>query len=201
MIVVYTMFGRPGSGKTTLGKLLEEKNPEFIHISTGEIFRSIKKRGEDKDLIALMEIADKTRALYPDELTAEALETYILNRIKENKYNPLTQTIILDGFPRNMYQYRLMEGKYAILKAAWLDVPKEVCLDRIVNKRNLEEKRPEDSNIEVLKASIKEHDMNNSLIWTNLSNVTSQIYTCTRKIDGNRPIERVYRDLFAFFKD
>ena len=88
------LFGPPGSGKGTQAKLMEEKFG-FLHISTGDLFRSEIGNETPLGLMAMEHM--KKGELVPDEITIGMLQN------KVNEY-PEVSGIIFDGFPRTIAQ-------------------------------------------------------------------------------------------------
>jgi len=86
------LLGYPGSGKGTQAKLLVERK-NFIHISTGDLFRS--------EISKNTELGKKVKGyisqgkLVPDDVVLEVIES----KIKEKNGN-----ILFDGFPRTVAQ-------------------------------------------------------------------------------------------------
>lgn len=128
MLIIF--LGSPGSGKGTVSYELS-KDYKYIHISTGDIFRAAIKSGS--------EIGNKVKSvldsgnLVNDELTwevaKEALEKYDLNKEK----------IILDGFPRNMVQVKLLDDyvkeiKFNNLKSVYFEVSDEEVIKRLTGR-------------------------------------------------------------------
>ena len=103
------LIGPQGSGKGTQAKFISEKF-SMPHISTGDLFRDLE--GDLKERIKLiMERGE----LVPDNLTLEILQ----RRIEK----PDTKKgLILDGYPRNLSQAKLLE---TILK---IDIVLEITL-------------------------------------------------------------------------
>lgn len=88
------LFGPPGAGKGTQSAKLIDKYA-FTHLSTGDIFRSIKKSGSDlgKEVCSYMDKGN----LVPDELTIRVLEAEVNMHIHPVGF-------IFDGFPRTAAQ-------------------------------------------------------------------------------------------------
>src|SRR5580658_480597 len=100
------LFGPPGSGKGTQGKILGAM-PMFFHCACGDVFRSLDPRSEMG-----MEFAkySKTGSLVPDELTVKLWRTAIEQKVESGKYKPADQYLLLDGIPRTLEQARLRAG-------------------------------------------------------------------------------------------
>jgi len=81
------LFGPPGAGKGTQGKILDAI-PGFFHLSVGDIFRSI-----DKNSAEGQEISKYTSAgqLVPDEVTIRIWKQAMDGFIASGKYAPQTE--------------------------------------------------------------------------------------------------------------
>ncbi|MGC9310724.1 MAG: adenylate kinase family protein [Candidatus Aenigmatarchaeota archaeon] len=119
MIVV--IVGPPASGKGTVSVRLAKKLG-LEHISTGDIFRNLDDSEIAKYLV--------TGRLLPDELVAK-----VVNKAMEGKTK-----IILDGYPRNLAQAKLLDGYLAktgrkIDRVVFLDTSTETVVRRMTNRR------------------------------------------------------------------
>lgn len=94
------ILGRPGSGKGTQAKLLEEKIG-FKHLSTGRLLR---KRAEQKDFLGkkLFEIMN-SGGLVPTPLVFQLWMPEIEDFHKNNG-----KGIIFDGSPRKLYEAQML---------------------------------------------------------------------------------------------
>lgn len=90
-------LGPPGCGKGTQAQIIS-KELGLNHISTGEIFRKIIKENNPAEVAEKINSYVKSGLLVPDEIVFEALKTVL------NKDN-----FLLDGFPRNINQAKLLE--------------------------------------------------------------------------------------------
>ena len=88
------IFGPPGSGKGTHSKKIVEKY-DFVHISTGDIFRS--EMAKDTDLGKLAKKYIDKGKLVPDNVVLKMLFSNIA--MYENP-----KGFVLDGFPRTIEQ-------------------------------------------------------------------------------------------------
>lgn len=128
--MVIIMLGAPGTGKGTIANILTNKL-EIPQVSTGDIFRKHIKEGTELGKLAESYIAKGN--LVPDDVTIDLVK----NRIEE----PDVQNgIILDGFPRTVYQAEKLDeilkekGKKVDLVIN-LTTPEEEIIERIVNRR------------------------------------------------------------------
>ena len=120
----------PAAGKGTMSELLIEKYG-YIHISTGDILRSIAKSGTElgNKLSSLLEEGK----LVPDDIVYEAVRERLRMPDLDNGY-------ILDGFPRNLsqaeeYDKILKEINRDLGVVIYLDTPKDILEKRITGRR------------------------------------------------------------------
>jgi adenylate kinase len=121
----YIIMGVQGCGKGTQAKLLA-KDYDLVHISVGDIFRwNIQSRTK---LAARVKRIVSQGALVPDDLVEEVVKL----RLDVHDWN---FGFILDGFPRNRHQAEFFLESYDIDAVILIDVPDQVVLDRILNRR------------------------------------------------------------------
>ena len=128
--MVIIMLGAPGTGKGTVAGILTKKL-EIPQVSTGDIFRKhIKERTE---LGNLAESYISKGELVPDDVT--------INIVRDRlQSEDAKEGIILDGFPRTVFQAEELDkmleeqGKKVNLVIN-LETPKEEIIERIVNRR------------------------------------------------------------------
>ena len=92
--MVIIMLGAPGTGKGTVASLLQEKLG-IKQVSTGDIFR--KNIQEETEIGKIASQYISKGQLVPDDVTIKIVE----NRLNEDD---VQDGIILDGFPRTVYQ-------------------------------------------------------------------------------------------------
>jgi adenylate kinase len=127
---IIVLMGAPGAGKGTQARLLQERL-HLPQISTGDIFRSLKKA---KTQLA-QEVRDIMAAgqLVPDELTTRLVQERTAQPDTQNGY-------ILDGYPRTPAQANALEslaqeqGKRIV--PVLIDVPHELLEKRMTGRRN-----------------------------------------------------------------
>ena len=128
--MVIIMLGAPGTGKGTIASILTEKLG-IPQVSTGDIFRKNIKEGNELGKLAEKYISKGQ--LVPDDVTIEIVEERLKQKDVENG-------IILDGFPRTVYQAERLdkilekEGKKVDIVIN-LTTPEEEIIERIVNRR------------------------------------------------------------------
>jgi len=133
------IVGPQGSGKGTQGVLLAEEF-DIPVISTGDVFRANIK-GETELGLRIKAVVDSGE-LVSDELTGEVVR----DRLNQDDAKG---GFLLDGYPRNAQQVAdldayLAERGEALDAVVQLDVPLEVCLERLV-ARAAEQGRADDT--------------------------------------------------------
>jgi len=140
------LFGAPGSGKGTQGKIIGTI-PGFYHSATGDIFRSFDLQSEMGRVF--WEYAGKGR-LVPDEITIRLWKQYIKGMEMINQFHPNSEILVLDGIPRNLEQAQLLDETIEVVKVIHL-----VCTDlgkmvERLRRRALKENRFDDASDEVI---------------------------------------------------
>jgi adenylate kinase len=140
------LFGAPGSGKGTQGKILGAI-PGFFHSASGDIFRSLDLQSEVGRVF--WEYAGKGK-LVPDEITIRVWKQFIQGMEMINEFHPESEFIVLDGIPRNVNQARLLEDTIDVIKVIHLDcVDLKKMVERL-RRRALRENRFDDASDEVI---------------------------------------------------
>lgn len=147
------LFGAPGSGKGTQGKILGAI-PGFYHSSTGDIFRSLDFQSEIGRMF--WEFAAKGM-LVPDDVVIKVWTQFIVGMEYTNIFHPETQILILDGMPRNVNQAKLLEDTLDVMKVIHLVADNEKMVERL-RRRALKENRFDDANDAVVKRRLEIYD-------------------------------------------
>ncbi len=123
------LLAPPAAGKGTQSEKLE-KEYSLNHISTGDLLRNASREENDfgKNLKSIME----SGKLVTDDIVLEVLNRYLDTTDNMN--------LLLDGFPRNIYQANKLDEILAskdnkVDYVFLLDVPKETLADRITGRR------------------------------------------------------------------
>src|SRR5580698_3041378 len=91
------LFGAPGAGKGTQGKILGSI-PNFFHCACGDVFRSLSVSSP----LGRTFVEYTSRGeLVPDEPTVDLWGQFIENSVNSGRFNPQQDTLVLDGIPRN----------------------------------------------------------------------------------------------------
>lgn len=151
---VILLFGPPGSGKGTWGKILALV-PGFYHFSTGEMFRTLDVDGTlGKRIMAIMRRGE----LVPDEITFDLWQQHLHNATLVGRYHPEKDILALDGFPRTPQQAEMLKSVAEVKIILKLDcTDREILVDRL-HKRAILEGRPDDANEAVIRHRFELYD-------------------------------------------
>jgi adenylate kinase len=141
------LFGAPGAGKGTQGKILGAI-PNFYHFACGDVFRHLTPESE---LGRLFLDYSSRGELVPDEHTIRLWRQHIEAATHEGTFVPATDTLVLDGIPRNTNQARMLsEGLEVrlILYFSCADMNKMVLR---LQRRALRENRLDDANTGIIR--------------------------------------------------
>jgi adenylate kinase len=148
------LFGAPGSGKGTQGKILGSI-PGFYHNATGDVFRSLDLQSEMGRIF--WEYAGRGQ-LVPDEVTIRLWKQYIKGVEMINQFHPETEILVLDGIPRNLIQAKLLEDTIDVRKVIYLQCADLSKMVERLRRRALKENRFDDANDEVIHRRLVEYE-------------------------------------------
>jgi adenylate kinase len=136
------LFGAPGSGKGTQGKILGEI-PGFYHSATGDIFRSLDL---SSDMGRIFWEYSSRGELVPDEFTVRLWKRFIEGMEFINQFRPETEILILDGIPRSVAQAKQLEDTIDVIKVIHLKCDDLNKMVERLRRRALKENRFDDAN-------------------------------------------------------
>ena len=148
------LFGAPGSGKGTQGKILGTI-PGFYHSATGDIFRSLDLQSEMGR--KFWEYAGQGK-LVPDELTLRLWKQYITGMEMINQFHPESEFLVLDGIPRNIGQAQLLENSIEVIKVLHLVCPDKIKMVERLRRRALKENRFDDASDSVIRRRLEVYE-------------------------------------------
>lgn len=148
------LFGAPGSGKGTQGKILSVI-PGFFHSATGDIFRSLDLQSEIGRIF--WEYAGRGQ-LVPDEVTVKVWKQFILGMEMINQFHPESQFLLLDGLPRTAAQARLLEDAIDVVKVIHLYCSDMNKMVERLRRRALRENRFDDANDAVIRRRLETYE-------------------------------------------
>lgn len=141
------LFGPPGVGKGTQGKILGSV-PGFFHLSVGDVFRSIDIGSPEG-----REVYEYTSQgkLVPDELTVKIWKKALNAYVALSWYKPREDLLVLDGIPRNVAQTELIKDTIDIRQVIYLACSDEEDMIHRLKRRAIRENRADDANEEVIR--------------------------------------------------
>ncbi len=143
----YLIFGAPGAGKGTQGKVLGTI-PRFFHCACGDVFRSLDTRTSLGK--AFLEYSSRGE-LVPDEMTVRLWMAVIGDMVGLRKFKPDIDSLVLDGIPRNVQQAEIMRDILDVKRVFHLSCPDRDALISRLKKRALKENRLDDANEETIR--------------------------------------------------
>lgn len=115
------LYGAPAAGKGTQCELLVEKYG-YNHISTGQLFRDLDNNSE---LGKKVKKIISTGNLVDDETTSQL--------VKE-KIKTLSGLVVLDGFPRNLNQAKILDEFFSDFVVINLNVDYDLAKKRVLGR-------------------------------------------------------------------
>jgi len=148
------LFGAPGAGKGTQGKILGTI-PHFFHCACGDVFRSLSAANP----LARVFIEYTSRGqLVPDQPTVRLWRQFIKNSERSGLFNPKVDTLVLDGIPRNLPQAEILDDTLDVRAVFYLHCTNFESLVQRLQRRALKENRLDDANLDVIRHRLKVYD-------------------------------------------
>lgn len=148
------LFGAPGSGKGTQGKILGTI-PKFYHFSCGEVFRNLRPDSEIGRIF--LQYSSKGQ-LVPDEHTIRLWRRTIEGAEGVGRFNKELDTMVLDGIPRNAHQAEMLKDVIDVKAMFYLSCPDLNKLVERIQRRALSENRLDDANMDVIRQRLETYD-------------------------------------------
>jgi adenylate kinase len=148
------LFGPPGSGKGTQGKLLGERSG-IVHFACGDVFRALDR---DSDMGRLFASYANSGSLVPDELTVELWRVTLQARIASSQYDPVRDVLVLDGIPRTVDQARLLGPHIDVRAVIDLYVNDVAQIIARLHKRALTQDRKDDTSEEIIRHRLEVYE-------------------------------------------
>jgi len=135
------LFGSPGVGKGTVGRVLNQI-PGFRHVSSGDVFRSL-----DPNTAEGKEVAERTSRgeLVSDELTIRIFRNVVSDWIRDGKYKPTEEALVMDGVPRTVQQAKDLAETVDVLAVVYFVCRNEDVMLQRMKRRATMEGRPDDA--------------------------------------------------------
>jgi adenylate kinase len=148
------LFGAPGSGKGTQGKILGTI-PDFIHWSSGDVFRSLQP--ETPLGKTFLDYSSRGQ-LVPDAPTIQLWRQSMEDLTKTGRLQPERDTLVLDGIPRNVHQAEILRDVLNVTGVFYLCSRDVEGLVARIQRRAMKENRLDDANIEVIRQRLKTYE-------------------------------------------
>jgi adenylate kinase len=176
------LFGYPGSGKGTQGRILSAL-PGFHHVAVGDILRGLTAA---HPLHATVQGYVRKGDLVPDELVVELFAGHIagLNL-------PASDIIIVDGIPRNRKQVDLLNQLVEVIKIFKLSVYDEAIVIDRMRRRAAAQNRPDDASDAVIQHRLTVYRRETE------SCITTYPGTILTRIQANQPVFDVHLDIIG----
>ncbi|PYT05567.1 MAG: adenylate kinase [Acidobacteria bacterium] len=148
------LFGAPGAGKGTQGKILGTI-PNFFHCACGDVFRSLKT---DSPMGRIFLEFSSRGELVPDETTVQLWREFINSSTKTGRFRPEQDTLVLDGIPRNEHQATMLKETLDVVGIFYLRCTHVADLIERLQRRALKENRLDDANIDVIRTRLETYE-------------------------------------------
>ncbi|MEY4199342.1 MAG: adenylate kinase [Verrucomicrobiota bacterium] len=148
------LFGAPGSGKGTQGKILGTI-PNFYHCACGDVFRNLNA---DSRLGRVFLEYSSRGELVPDEATVDLWRNNIQANTMLGRFNPERDTVVLDGIPRNAAQAQMLQGTLDVRALLHLTCPDMNKMVERLQRRALRDNRLDDANLDVIRNRLQVYD-------------------------------------------
>lgn len=179
------MFGGPGSGKGTQGKVLGQM-PNLVHLAMGDIFRGLDKESD----IGKEFLSYSTKGqLVPDELTIRVFRQHVDEKVQSGAIDPEYHTLVLDGIPRTTEQVKLLEDMIAVKQIVYLMMEDRDALVARLAGRAAKSNRPDDADRKVILNRIEVYERETAPV------LDAYPKKLIAKVNGDQPPLAVLRDV------
>lgn len=148
------LFGAPGAGKGTQGKILGTI-PNVFHCACGEVFRSLKA---DSPVGRIFLDYSSRGDLVPDGPTVKLWHHFIESCIQSGRFHPQQDTLVLDGIPRNAHQADMLRDTLDVVAIFYLRCKRVDALVERIQRRALKENRLDDANLDVIRSRLETYE-------------------------------------------
>jgi adenylate kinase len=148
------LFGAPGAGKGTQGKILGTI-PGLFHCACGDVFRNLTI---DNELGRLFIQYSSRGELVPDEATVRLWRENIDAQTRSGRFNPARDILVLDGIPRNAHQAQMLSDTLDVRAIFFLHCTDFEKLVERLQRRALRENRLDDANLDVIRHRLKTYE-------------------------------------------
>lgn len=154
------LFGAPGSGKGTQGRILGSV-PGFFHCACGDVFRSLDLHSETGRQFSAYASRGE---LVPDEFTVDLWRQTIRGTEMINRFHPETEILVLDGLPRNVHQAEMLADTLDVVRVIHLACDDPAKMVERLKRRALKENRFDDARDDVIRRRLAVFDAETKLV-------------------------------------
>ena len=148
------LFGAPGSGKGTQGKILGTI-PGLFHFACGDAFRNLRIT----DPLGKLFIEYSSKGdLVPDEPTIDLWRRNIEGSTMNNSFDPKHDMLVLDGIPRNVQQAKILRDTLDVKAVFHLTCPDLTKMVERLQRRALRDNRLDDANLEIIRQRLETYE-------------------------------------------
>lgn len=148
------LFGAPGSGKGTQGKILGAI-PGLFHFACGDAFRNLRIT----DPIGKIFIEYSSRGqLVPDQPTIDLWRRNIEACTVNGIFDPEHDVLVLDGIPRNARQAEILRDTLDVRAVFHLTCEDSSKMVERLQRRALRENRLDDANLEIIRQRLETYE-------------------------------------------
>ena len=148
------LFGAPGAGKGTQGKILGGI-PNYFHCACGDVFRNLRA---DSPLARVFIEYSGRGQLVPDEQTIRLWRDFLDNNMKIGRFHPEQDTLVLDGIPRNVQQAKNLKNTLNVTAVFYMQSNDESKLIARIQRRAIKENRLDDANLNVIRDRLQVYE-------------------------------------------
>ena len=152
------LFGAPGAGKGTQGKILGQI-PGFFHLACGDVFRSLDTTS---DLGSKFLDFSSRGELVPDEVTIEMWRQNMHAQTVLSLFKPKVDLLVLDGIPRSLGQAEALAPYLDVLSVIHLVCPDLDAMVQRMKKRAIKENRLDDADERVIRRRFEVYERETS---------------------------------------
>ena len=179
------IFGAPGAGKGTQGKILGSI-PNFFHCACGDVFRSLSATNPLGRVF--IEYSGRGK-LVPDEPTIELWRQYVHNQVRADRFHPESDTLVLDGIPRNVHQAEMLASTLDVQAIFYLHCKNFTAMVGRLQRRALKENRLDDANLTVIRERLKTYESESKPVLNYYGK------KLVHRIDSTQAPQQVLRDI------
>jgi len=148
------LFGAPGAGKGTQGKILGNI-PNYYHCACGEVFRNLTI---DNELGRIFVKYSSKGKLVPDKYTVQLWRQNIEAQTNMAHFHPERDTLVLDGIPRTRRQAEMLADALDVIAVFNFTCPDISQLVERLQRRALRDNRLDDANLETIEQRLNVYD-------------------------------------------